>query len=248
MSNLKDYKTKRQRIIFDLEQIDSFFKNILNDQSLKNSSDVIELQIERLAYLDQLRFLRPQNKKDIAYRNQIFRTFPDWARKNIPDEMHLLFHGTTLANTERILNSGRITSGKDRWTIHTSGDDAGEISISTKDFLEISMKYHMDLIESYKEYEWFVPAGSLFALKVDTKEYQEAQERQHISNIQLRKNPEQLYAVITTQENIDRTKWWLQKNNFPANKVHTFDSFKEKLLEDKIFFDLIKNYQKNRLN
>lgn len=246
--SIKKYQTKHQRIVFELELIDTYLKNVLSDRSLKNSSDVIELQIKRLAYLDQLRFLRPSNKKDIAYRNHIFNTFPEWAKENIPDEMHLVFHGTTLANTERILNSGRITSGKDRWTIHTSGDDAGEISISTKNFLEISMQYHMDLVETYKDYEWFVPAGALFVWQLNQKEYQEAQKQQRISNIQLRKNPKRLYAIITTPENLNRVKWWAQKNNFPSDKVLDFKAFQDKTEEDSLFSFLLnptkKNYEK----
>ena len=246
MSSLARFKEKRTRLKNELELIDQQLKNVLRDRWLKNSTDVLELQINRLTYLDALRFLRPADKQDIKERQKIFDTFPEWVKKNIPEKERLVFHATTLANTKRILDSGKIVSGKDRWTIHTSGDDAGEFSVSTKDFIDISMEHHMDLIESYKEYEWYVPAGCLFALKVNEKEYNFAESECHVHNISLRQNPENLYGIITTPENQDRVKWWLQKNDFPANKVCTFDSFKEKIAEDKIFFDLIKSYQKTK--
>ena len=244
---IKEYQSKRALIKIELKETDNHLKVVLNDRQLKNSTDVVELQIKRLAYLDQLRFLRPVNKSDVAYRNHIFDTFPEWAENNIPDEMRLVFHGTTLANTERILNSGRIISGKDRWSIHTSGDDSGEISVSTKDFLRISMKYHMDLIETFREYEWFIPSGTLFVLKLNEQEYQSAKSQQRTHNIYLRKNPEQLHAIITTPENKDRVKWWMQKNNFSPEKVYDFDSFKDKIDEDRIFLSLIKSQHKNHL-
>ena len=243
---IKEYKAKRQRIVFELELIDTYLKNVLNDRSLKNSSDVIVLQIKRLAFLDQLRFLRPSNKKDIAYRNRIFNSFPEWAKENISDEMHLVFHGTTLANTERILNSGRIISGKDRWTIHTSGDDTGEISISTKDFLEISMKYHMDLIETYRDYELFVPAGALFVWQLNQKEYQSAKDQLRVHNVSLKRNSQQLYAVVTTPENINRVKWWVQKNGFSSDKVYDFQGFQKKIKEDSLFYSLINYHYQNQ--
>ena len=246
MSLLKEYQTKRRAIVSELETVDARLKKVLNDSDLENSRIVVELQIERLALLDQLRFLRPSSKKDITYRQNAFQFFPAWARENIADEDCLAFHGTTLANTERILSSGRIISGKDRWSIHTSGDDAGEISVATKDFLGVSMKRHMDLIETYRDYERFVPAGCLFVLNIDQKEYQLAKDQLQIHNVQLKKNPKILHAVITTPENINRVKWWMQKNDFDPQKACDFETFRNKFEENKLFFSLLKNgHQKN---
>ena len=236
--SIQNYKKTKRKIILELELIDEQLKNVLSDPQLKNSKDVIELQVERLTYLDALRFLRPDNKKDKLYRTKIFETFPTWIQNHISDSDHFVFHGTTLANTERILNSGKITSGKDRWTIHTSGDDSGEISVTTHNCLETSLHYHMDLVETYKDYELFVPSGCLFVLKTNAKDYQFAKDQQRISNVYLRKNPKQLFAIITTPENQNRVKWWMKKNNFDPKKVYDFESFKEKIEEENLFFSL----------
>ena len=234
MSNTK-YHQKRTNIKAKLESIDEELKNDFSD----DPSILIELQVERLKLLDMLRYLRPYQAKDVAYRKTVFEKFPLWGMKNIPDNMQLAFHGTTLANTERILNSKRIISGKDRWSIHTSGDSAGEFSVSTKDFLEISMHYHMDLVETYKDYEWFVPSGCLFVLQLDESEYQFAKDEQRAHNVQLGKNPEKLYAIITTPENQKKVKWWMQKNNFSPDKVFDFKGFQKKIEQDSLFFYLI---------
>ena len=223
-----EYRQKRTNIKNELELVDYHLKNVLNDSELKNSNEVIELQVARLKLLDKLRHFRPSQAEDISYRKAVFENFPSWATKNIPESMHLLFHGTTLSNTERIINSGRITSGKDRWGIYTSGDTNGEISVSTKDFLEISMQYYMNLMDE-NGFEYCLPCGSLFVFKANPEEYKNAKRHYRANNVYLKKNPDQLYAVITTPENLKRVKWWMEKNGLPSEKVMNFESFQEKI-------------------
>lgn len=234
MSKLKEFQRIQSHLKIKLEVIDWQLENVLSDRWLRNSTDVMELQIERLQLLDKLKYLRPAESADIAYRQNVLEKLPYWADEHIPDSLHLVFHASTLANSERILNSGNITSGKDRWTIRTSGDAKGEISISTKNSLFISLAGHMDLVAQ----DYYLPAGCLFVLQTDTSTYKAAKDDCHIPNVYLRKNPEQLYAVITTPENQDRVKWWMQKNNFDFKKVYDFNSFKEKIEEDNLFFSL----------
>ena len=242
--SLEEFQRIRTRLKNKLEVTDWQLDGVLKNRELANSHDMVELQVERLKLLDKLKYLRPANSRDIAYRENILENFSYWADEHIPDSLHLIFHGSTLANSERILNSGKITSGKDRWTIRTSGDEKGEISVSTKASLFISLTGHMDLVAQ----DYYLPAGCLFVLQTDTPTYRMAKNDCRIPNVYLRKNPEQLYAVITTPENKDRVKWWMQKNNFDPKKVYDFNSFKEKIEEDQIFFSLInctsQKYQK----
>lgn len=241
MSKLEDFQRTRSRLKSKLELIDWQLNSILKDPQLKNSNDVIELQIERLKVMDKLRYLRPSNYQDISYRQKVLEIFPHWAAQYIPDNLNLLFHATNLANTQRILDSGRITSGKDRWTIRTSGDGKGEISISTKNSLSVSLSGHMDLIAQ----EYHLPAGCLFALHVSKEKYQTAQKDTHTQNIQLRQNPKQLYAIITTPENLNRVKWWVQKNGFMPSIVYDFQAFQEKIEKENLLFSWVeRSYQK----
>ena len=232
------YHQKRTNIKKKLELIDLKLKDCFSG----NSDLLIELQVERLKLLDKLRYLRPANSDDITYRERILKDFAFWGTENIPDDFQLIFHATTLANTERILNSGKVISGKDRWTIHTSSDDSGEISISTKDSLFISLAGHMDLTAQ----EGCLPAGCLFVFHTNKSEYKLAKKDQRVHNIYFRQKPEQLYAIVTSPENLKRVKWWMQKNNFLAEKVCDFESFKKKIEEDKIFFSCIKSWGKNK--
>ena len=104
-----------------------------------------------------------------------------------------------------------------------------------KEFLGLSMQHHMDLIETFKEYEWFIPAGCLFVLKVDANEYQKAKNQLHIQNVSFRKKPKQLHSIITTPENIGRVQWWMQKNGFSTDKVYDFEGFQKKMEEDNLY-------------
>ena len=235
MSILEEFQRVRAQLKNKLKLIDWQLKNVLKNRHLKNSHDMIELQIERLKLLDKLKYLRPAFSEDISYRREIVEDFPCWAHEHIPDDLHLVFHATGIANAERILNSGRITSGKDRWTIRTSGDGAGEISISTKDSLFISLAGHMDLVGQ----KYYLPGGCLFVLQVDEEKYKIAKDDAHIPNVQLRKKPDQLYAIVTTPENVDRVKWWMKKNDFSPQKVCDFKSFQEKIADDNLFFYLV---------
>ena len=69
------YSEKKALLRKKLELMDFQLKNVLENKTLKNSTDVIELQIERLALLDKLRYLRPTNSEDIAYRENIVENF-----------------------------------------------------------------------------------------------------------------------------------------------------------------------------
>ena len=241
MSDLKEFQQTRIRLKRKLNLIDHQLSNVLGDKRITNSTQVIELQVMRLQVLDKLKYLHPCNSEDISYRKKVLTYFPEWAAEHISDDMHLVFHGTSLANTERILNSGRIISGKDRWTVRTSGDEKGQISVSTNNSLLIPLIGHMDFVAQ----SGYLSAGSLFVLQVSESEYQQAKDDHHIPNVSLRKDPQKLYAIVTTPENVDRVKWWAQKNDFPSGKVSDFATFKNKIEEDQIFFSLIKNYHQD---
>ena len=241
MARLKDFQRIRSHLRKKLNLLDRQLGNFLKDPQLQNSTQLIELQIMRLQVLDKLKYLRPYTSEDITYREKVLTYFPDWAAEHISDDMRLVFHGTTLANTERILNSGRIISGKDRWTIRTSGDERGQISVSTNNSLLIPLVGHMDLVAQ----SGCLPAGTLFVLQVSESEYQQAKDDYHIPNVSFRKDPQKLYAIVTTPENVDRVKWWAQKNNFPSEKVSDFATFKNKIEEDQIYFSLLKNYHQD---
>lgn len=241
MLDFKKFHRAQKLLNIEFKKVEWQLQNVLDNPQIKNSTNVIELQIERLKLLDQLKYLRPDNKADLDYREDVLCSFPDWAMENIPDSMRLVFHATTLANTERILNSGKIISGKDRWSIHTSSDDVDEISVTTKDSLLISIAGYMDMPT------FNLPAGCLLVLKTNRFEYEKAQKESRIHNVFFRKNPKQLYAVVTTPENINRVKWWMKKNNLSPDKAIDFNGFKEKTQEENIFFYFLQNNQNKEL-
>ena len=56
------------------------------------------------------------------------------------------------------------------------------------------------------------PAGCIFVLEANQEELVSARERNEIPNVDLIDSPDKLRAIITTPENIDRVRLWLQES------------------------------------
>ena len=50
-------------------------------------------------------------------------------------------------------------------------------------------------------------------------------------NVNFTQNPEKLFGIITTSENYDIVKGWMQDKNMDVSKLFTFDKFPEHLKE-----------------
>jgi len=50
-------------------------------------------------------------------------------------------------------------------------------------------------------------------------------EQKLMRNVNFRKTPHRLFAIITTPENIERVKEWAKSGGINPSKVHDFDSF-----------------------
>lgn len=159
----------------------------------------------------KLQFIRPNFPEDIAYREKQISEFSHNAKKILSDFKLLLFHGTPIYNTPKIIQSGQIVSGKDLWGFATSGDPAGQFSVTTKDNIRDTVLGHSDL----NAFIGFLPAGVIFAFYAkDETEYQMAQKEGRVHNINFKENPKRIHSLITTPENIKRVQEWLNKNDF----------------------------------
>ena len=58
-----------------------------------------------------------------------------------------------------------------------------------------------------------------------------------MKTVDLSQNPEQLYGIFTTPENIDRVSTWMQEAGLDASKVYTFESFLEQVQETSRLID-----------
>ena len=176
----------------------------------------------------QLKFIRPNLKQDIDYRNNQYDKFTSRLSQVLPSNLDLRFHGTPIYFAEQIIKSGTITSSADRYDGYIrSTDRKGEISVSSIETLDTTIHgWFTDLTA----YERCLPAGCLFVVLPKDKE--DAEYGHNIlHSIDFRKNPEQLYGVVTTPENIEQVKSWMAEAKFNANSVYTFEEFLQNIKE-----------------
>lgn len=171
-------------------------------------------------------FLRPRTEKDMDYRLRQFKEFPKKVQETIPDNLYLLFHGTSICNAREIIKSGSLTSSVDRLGFETSYDVENQVSVTTKATLNITIDNYSDLTAE----DGFLPAGCIFVLCAkDEKDGSQLL----TDNVHFKDEPDKLYAIVTTPENIRNVKEWMNSNGMESSKIHDFNSFINLLKQEK---------------
>ena len=68
--------------------------------------------------MGKLEFIRPNTCEDISYRERQISEFSHRVKKILSDSELLVFHGTPIYNTPKIIQSGQIISGTDLSCVH----------------------------------------------------------------------------------------------------------------------------------
>ena len=115
----------------------------------------------------------------------------------------------------------QISSTADRFDGYIkSTNRVGEISVSDRHTINETIDIFSDVAAYYRSQ----PCGCIFALF--PKDEQDATSIPYsIQNVDLSKNPEQLFGIFTTPENIERIKQDMKKAGLDPNKVFTFEEF-----------------------
>lgn len=175
----------------------------------------------------KLEFIRPNSPKDIEYRDKQGVEFTKKLREAISPNLDLRFHGTPIYFAKQIIESGQISSSADRHEGYISSTDLpGEISASSVDTIEGTINYFSDVYGYVRS----LPAGCIFAIYPKDKE-DATLGTNLLHSVDFRKNPEQLFGVFTSPENIDRVKGWMQEFGFNQNQVYTFEGFLQAVRE-----------------
>lgn len=169
---------------------------------------------------DKLKFMRPSREEDIAYRNRQYNEFANKISALVPEDLPLRFHGCPIYAAEKIIQSGEISSSADRLGVGTSYDGAGQISVTSKDNLHITTQGYTDLIGDYS-----LPAGCVFVLTPNDLADEETGEHQMMDSVSFKSDPSRLVAVISTPENTETIRGWLQNNDLDVQKATDFDGF-----------------------
>lgn len=230
----KDYKASKKSKSQDIARYSEYVRDYTRSfESIKNkySPDSVKYQkaleeANRWRYvlnetMLEREFIRPNSKEDIEYRERIATTYPERIKEAVSDNLNIRFHGTPIYFAKQILESGGITSSGDRFDGYIkSTDRVGEISVTTKNELSRTINYFSDI----SAYQRNLPCGAIFVV-VPQKEDAEYEGQALMHNVDFKRNPDQLFAIISSPENIDNLKEWTKSAELPEDKVYEFEDF-----------------------
>lgn len=205
---------------------------------LKIAQKTISSRKNALAQIeDQLEFLRPSDEKDMQYRLRQYDEFSKKMKDLVPEDLPLRFHGCPIYTAKHIIESGEISSSVDRLGVETSYDTEGQISVTTKDTLDTTIHGYTHLSEN------FLPAGCVFVLLPKDELDAKAGDSMLMGNVNFKQEPNRLYGIITTPENIEKVSQWAKVSGIDLSKIHDFDEFAKSFEKQK---DTVKINQPSR--
>lgn len=167
-----------------------------------------------------LRFIRPNDIDDIEYRNYQYQEFTTRLQSVTCMPLDIRYYGATIYNAEQIIKSKSIKPMPDSENEYTQFTDvSGQIPASTIQNLYKIIDYHSDI----KAYERSLPCGCIFA--IFPKGIQDYQSQDYINAVDFGQNPERLFGIITTPENNELVKKWMEEENLNPEQVYTFEEF-----------------------
>lgn len=212
-----EYLSELQRLIDELKNVQS--------QGSTRKKEVYRIRERIIDAGDGLKktnqflsFLRMGNREDADYRIEIYANFHELIKEKVGDSLPLRFHGTSIFYAKEIIRSGRITSSQDRFGYITSTDLNGHFSATKVNNIDETIKGYTHLLD------FRMPAGCVFVLLPGIFNRRLVYENQ-MKNVNFRKNPRELFAIMTTPENIERVKSWCMTSGIDPSKVCDFYEF-----------------------
>ena len=105
--------------------------------------------------------------------------------------------------------------------------------MTIKDNLEVTIYSYSKLYENLN-----LPAGCVFVLLPEDERDAESGQSLLMNSVNFRENPDRLYGIITTPENIEKVQEWGEQNGINLDgKIYDYDGFaqsfeKEKALDE----------------
>lgn len=233
--DIQKFRSIREEKIKSLiEKLDKIQKNIKNETNVKKV-DILQIQAKRIenqisVIQSEIKLSRSPIDKDLMERNDVYYNFPKKLENALSNNFHLKFHGTNFYNSLQIIKDGSISSSVDRNGYATSYDEAGQISVTDKNSVYISVQSYMDITSK------FLPSGCLFALLPNNQKEDELSKQLLMNNVNFRSNPSQLYGIITTTENVPAISQWCKLNHLDT-KIMSFDDALRQIEKDSKVID-----------
>lgn len=165
-----------------------------------------------------LEFMRPTSDEDVAYRLRVYNELPETIQASFPVSSPIRFHGSPIDRCRDIITSGGISSSVDREGISTSFDGGGYFSVSTPEMPHTTVHDYTDVLRD----DCVVPTGCIFVLLPASEEDAEAGKRQIMGNIDFSDEPNRLFGIMTSPENIPRVQNWCETYGVEPSLVGEF--------------------------
>lgn len=224
---IKNHTEKVERLKIKKEQLLEA-QNNKDNRKIEFYSKRITTLLQDISSLESIiSCMRPNTDLDIAKRNDILNNYSQKVDEAIPDDVPLVFHGNKNINTViEIIESGGLFTPEERNVDFKSF--ATQIDVTAKTNIRVSLEFADAGICS------FMPYGAIFVFYPKLDEYDNVLKTKDSSevsggvrSISFKKEPERLFGIITTEENIEKIKTACKRNGIDASKVLTHEQFIE---------------------
>lgn len=193
-------------------------------QQIANRKDVLASQE---AFVD---FARVPSVEDVEERAWAKKDFAGAVSEAVPEELPLVFHGSNnIGVIRQIIQTHGLLTPDQRGVSMKSF--ATQIDVTTKNNIQTSC----DFAESGKAW---MPYGAIFAFMPREDEVGKVRDTLGgsevfggVKGVDFKEEPERLYGIITTTENIDRLQDWCKEAGLDESKVMTHRDFLENMRE-----------------
>lgn len=167
-------------------------------------------------------FFRPNTWEDIEYREKLVIDYPNKLKNVLSPNFDLRFHSTSISFAKQIIKSKEISSTPDRYDGYIKNSDGKDV-ISVSDRNDLSRTIHS--YANLNLYTQALPAGCIFALLPKDEKDVSHYTQSVMSKVDFKQNPEQLFGICTTPENIQRVKEWMNEARLNPDIVYTYEEF-----------------------
>lgn len=179
----------------------------------------------------EVEFARIPNAEDVDRRINLQDWFPEQVKESIPDDLPLVFHGSSnLGQIKEILRSNGLSTPEQRG--ESMASFAVQIDVGAKTNINTPCKFA-------ESNHYWMPYGAIFAFMPKPEEIEKVNNTGEstevfggVDGVNFKTEPERLYGIITTSENIDRFQKWCEEYGLDKDKVLTHEAFIE-LMKDK---------------
>lgn len=223
-------------LVLNKERVERTKDNIVRlETKMSGAKNELDIEIYAQQIVDAKRTLRIQEEQvefariptveDVDYRAKIIEWFPEKVREVVPDDLPLVFHGTSnIGAVRQIIRTNGLLTPEQRGESMTSFATGIDVGAKT------NIRVPCEFAEPHSRY--WMPYSAIFAFLPRTEEVDEVNRTGNstevfggFNGVDFVQEPERLFGIITSPENIDRVQAWCEEYGLDVSKVMTHNDF-----------------------